>query len=75
MAKPRIVGGSSYDNPYAHPVSFDPFGDKLFEAFEEPQRELNAEQVSEDPWAEVKAEFKQAQRRMRMPLPRRGVAT
>jgi len=70
---PRIVGGSNYDNPYAGPVGSDLLGDKLFAAFDQPQRELAASEISDDPLAEVKREFEEAQRRQRQPKPRKGV--
>lgn len=66
---PRIVGGSNYDNPYENPVSSDLFGDKIFDAFDQ-QR---AQEIKDDPIAEIKAEFEKAQRQQREPRPRKGV--
>jgi hypothetical protein len=65
-----IIKGSNYDNPYARPVSFDPFGDKVFEAFNEPERALAADEIKDDPWGEVKREFQQAIERQQQPRPR-----
>lgn len=72
---PRIVGGSNYDNPYAQPVGFDPFADKIFEAFDDSQKELRAEEIRDDPLGEIKAEFQEAQRRQSAPRPRKGFQT
>lgn len=73
MSTPRIVGGSSYNNPYAQPASFDPFREKIFEAFQPAGRELSAQEIQDDPVTQIKAEFAEAQRRQREPKPREGV--
>lgn len=67
-----IRGGSNYDNPYAKPVAFDPFADKIFEAFEEPHKQLSTQEIHEDPLGEIRAEFQEAQRRNAAARPRGG---